>query len=732
VAVCAGEADGAGSFLRGGDRGRLRRPYIVGVVVVASPVRACWCCGGRVARACVLGSWRAQTAVFCFVHHTDKGIILPMITNHSVSRRVEFLLLAVVLLLTAVLRLSFPGLTEFKADEARLTLLALEMAEGTAFHIRGISSSVGFPNFPMSVWLYSLPLLLWKHVYAATIFTGLLNTLAVLGGYWLVRRYYGVEAALVAALMFAVSPWAIHHSRKIWAQNLLPFFVVGWGISAALAFVERRWRWLIVHFLCLAIAAQAHLAAMALVPVTALLLLIFWRRLNWKLTAVSITLAALTTTPFIYYLLSNGQQFLTSASDPSALPTSARSWDLSAFRMAWRLISGKDIHALAGAVEFRNYLATVPDLTAVYLFWGVLILGGIGLLLKNVWTLLARTNSDPKSTSQSEVSIILLLWLFVPLLLFSLPQLPSELHYLLPIYPVPFMAAGIFVARVPLRWKRPLRGLLVLSAIAHLFVWGQLMRFVEQTATPGGFGTPLATLLEATDLARTRLAETDAQEILIAGEGERPLLDEFPAVYDLLLHDVPHRFVDLGKATNSSQAVFPATPSIILLDPLAGEGAMVYQQATHTTETIPLRTGEGELQILQVDNAIAPQHSIDPPQILTNWAAIAGYDDPIVHADGTATWQLYWYTGEPSPADFHLFTHLLNANGERIGQTDTAVFNATQWQQGDLVVSTTRVKWPDDVTAVRTGMYIFPELTAVSLYDVAGNLAGESLEIQLP
>ena len=89
----------------------------------------------------------------------------------------------VVLLITAVLRTSFPGLTEFKADEARLTLLALEMAEGSAFHLRGISSSIGFPNFPMSVWLYTLPLLAWPHVYAATIFTGLLNTLAVLGGY---------------------------------------------------------------------------------------------------------------------------------------------------------------------------------------------------------------------------------------------------------------------------------------------------------------------------------------------------------------------------------------------------------------------------------------------------------------------------------------------------------------------------------------------------------------------
>ena len=646
--------------------------------------------------------------------------------NNTISRRVEFLLLAVVLILTAVLRTSFPSLTEFKADEARLTLLALEMAEGTAFHIRGISSSVGFPNFPMSVWLYSLPLLIWKHPYAATIFTGVLNSLAVLGSYWLVRRYYGVEAALVAALMFAVSPWAIHHSRKIWAQNLLPFFVVGWGIAAALAFVEQRKRWLIVHFLALAIAVQIHLAAVALVPVTGLLLLIFWRRLDWKLTAVSITLAGLTTVPFLYYLLTQGQQFL-SGSGSVASVSDGRGWDFSAFRMAWLLTSGKDIHALAGAAEFRNYLATVPDLTAVYPFWGVLILGGIGLLGKNVCTLIARTNSDAKSTSQSEVSIILLLWLFVPLLLFSLPQLPSELHYLLPIYPVPFMAAGIFVARVPLRWKRPLQGLLVLSAIAQLFVWGQLMRFVEQTATPGGFGSPLATLLEATDLARMRLAETDAQEILIAGEGERPLLDEFPAVYDLLLHDVPHRFVDVVET-----AVFPATPSIILLDPSAGDGAMVYQQTAHTTETIPLREGEGELQILQVDNAIAPQHPVDPPQILTNWAAIAGYDDPIVHADGTATWQLYWYTGEPSPADFHLFTHLLNADGERIGQTDAAVFNAAQWQQGDLVVSTTRMEWPDGVTAVRTGMYIFPELTTVSLYDVAGNLAGESLEIPLP
>ncbi len=676
----------------------------------------------------------SQTAVFYFVHNPDKGIILPMITNRTVSRRMEFLLLAVVLLITAVLRTSFPSLTEFKADEARLTLLALEMAEGSAFHLRGISSSVGFPNFPMSVWLYTLPLLAWPHVYAATIFTGVLNTLAVLGGYWLVRRYYGVEAALVTALLFAVSPWAIHHSRKIWAQNLLPFFVMGWAIAAMLAFVEGRKRWLILHFLALAIAVQIHLAAAALVPVTGLLLLIFWRRLNWKITAVSITLAALTTVPFIYYLLTQGQQFLSSSGGGDV--SGGRGWDLSALKMAWLLTSGREIHALAGAAEFRNYLETVPDLTAVHILWGVLILGGIGLLGKNVWTLISQMNTDKKKSNlclsvqsvyKNEVSIILLLWLFVPILFFSLPFLPSELHYLLPIYPVPYMAAGIFVARVRGGWKRPLYAIIILSAIAQLFVWGQLLNFVSTTATPGGFGTPLAMKLEATELARTRLAESGAAEILIAGDGERPLVDEFPAVYDLLLHDVPHRFVDVGET-----AVFPAQNSIILLDPSAGDGAMMYQQAANTTETIPFRDGEGELQVLQIDAPLAPQHPIDPPQILSNWAAIAGYDDPITHADGTATWNLYWYAGEPSTADFHLFTHLLNEKGERIGGADSAVFGADQWRQGDLVVSTVRMEWPDGVTAVRVGMYEFPELTAVSLYDVAGNLAGESLEILLP
>ncbi len=634
------------------------------------------------------------------------------------SRRTEWILLGGILLLTAVLRMGWPGLTEFKADEARLTLLALEMAEGNAFHIRGISSSVGFPNFPMSVWLYTLPLLIWKHVYAATLFTGLLNTLAVLGCYWLVRRYYGVEAALIAALMFAVSPWAIHHSRKIWAQNLLPFFVMGWGISAALAFVEKRPRWLVAHFLCLAIAAQAHLAAIGLVPVTGILMLVFWRRLDWKWTAVSIFIAALTAAPFLYYLLTAGQEFLQNGGDASSmLPEAVRGWDFSAFRFAWLLISGREIHALAGPTAFRDYLATVPDLTAVHILWGILIIAGVGLL---VWQLARQDEFH-------ELSLILLLWLTVPMLFFSWPSLPSELHYLLPIYPVPYIVVGIFLARLPISWRRVAQGVLILTAVSQVWIWGQLLTFLAVNWTPGGFGVPLAMQLEATNLARTRLAETDSREILIAGEGELPLAQDFPAIYDVLFHDVPHRFVNVGET-----AVFPAESTIVFLDPSAGYGATLYKQAAMAVETVPLREGEGALQVLRLaETAVTPQHRFDPPHILTNWTAFAGYDDPILQDDGTASWHLYWYAGEATTTDFHLFNHLLDADGNRIKQVDTAVFDATQWQQGDLIISHMQLPWNDDIVTIRSGMYTFPHLDPVLIFDVAGNPTNDGLEIPL-
>ncbi|MBE2223636.1 MAG: glycosyltransferase family 39 protein, partial [Anaerolineae bacterium] len=270
----------------------------------------------------------------------------------------EWLLVAALVGLAGLLRMNWVGISEFKADEARLLALALDMADGQ-IALRGISSSVGLPNFPMSVWLYALPLVVWSHPYAATLFTGLLNTVAVLACYWLVRRYWGAIAAIAATLMFAVSPWAVIFSRKIWAQNLLPLFVMLWVIGLALALVDRKPRFMWLALVALAVAVQIHLAALALVPATLVLLIVFWRRISWKDVAIGGGLGVLTAVPFLLYL---SQQRSLIGDGLAKAGGEAVGFGLDALIYARMMAAGNDLHSLVGAAQVETFLAQAPEM----------------------------------------------------------------------------------------------------------------------------------------------------------------------------------------------------------------------------------------------------------------------------------------------------------------------------------------------------------------------------------
>ncbi|HLF00996.1 MAG TPA: glycosyltransferase family 39 protein, partial [Anaerolineales bacterium] len=281
-----------------------------------------------------------------------------------------------ILLLAALLRLGWPALTEFKADEARLLALALDMAEFKSFALRGIGASVGLPNFPMSVWLYSMPLFGWKHPYSATLFLGALNTLAVYVCYRLTRRYWGEAAALTAALMFAVSPWAVIYSRKIWAQNLLPLFVLAYVGAALAAFVDRKRWFLFLHFVALAVVIQIHLSGLAFIPLTLILLVIFreYSRAAWKEIVLGLVAAGLTTVPFGIWVAQNANG---GASLIANLLSRPAILSADSIRFAWMVLCGFDIHSLAGPNAFRDYLNSVPNIDLIRWLWGLASLAGL-------------------------------------------------------------------------------------------------------------------------------------------------------------------------------------------------------------------------------------------------------------------------------------------------------------------------------------------------------------------
>jgi len=126
-----------------------------------------------------------------------------------------------IVLLGAFLRFWNLDATEFKYDEARVCSLAANFVDTSTPPLHGMGSSTGIDNPPGAIYVMALPVLLSRDPLIATAFVALLNTIAIWGCFRLGQRYWGPLVGLLAALLLAVSPWAVFYSRKVWAQNLL-------------------------------------------------------------------------------------------------------------------------------------------------------------------------------------------------------------------------------------------------------------------------------------------------------------------------------------------------------------------------------------------------------------------------------------------------------------------------------------------------------------------------------
>lgn len=635
-------------------------------------------------------------------------------TTSKVTRW-EIATLAGLLLLAAIARLGWPGLTEFKADEGRLLTAALAMADGE-FAVRGISSSVGFPNAPMSVWLYALPLVLWPHPYAATLFTGALSLAAVAGVYWLARRYRGRSAATIAALMLAVSPWAIVFSRKIWAQNLLPLFAVGWAIGAALAFVEGRRAFIVLHLICLAVAVQLHPAAIALVPATILLLIVFRRRVDWRYLILGGALAVLSAASFLWYLWG---RWRVEGGLPFSTGQAAGELSLDSLRLAFGIATGAGLRPLAGE-DFTG----LPGETAIRLIWLAAILAGI------IWT--SVKVFQRRERPAASVGFIALLWFLGPALFFLWHRTPVYVHYFIVALPAAYLMAGFALGRA-IDGLRP-RGravawaVVVLVAGLQLAVWSNLMAAIARDPIAGGFGIPLGDKLAAADAARAAIDDIGAAEVLLVGDGSDPEQDDFPAEFRALLYGVPLRHVEIN-----AEAVFPAAAAVVLMDRGTVDGPTSVRDV-YSAAAAPVF--DETYTVLALPSAAAPQAEVESPKpaLLANFVRITGYNAPRFVPDGM-TWDVFWRPADnPDPTDYHLFNHLLDETGARIAQADAAAFPGAQWRPGDVVMSRFLLplaETPAPPLTMRVGMYHYPSLEAVPVLDEAANPAADAVEFPL-
>jgi hypothetical protein len=638
-------------------------------------------------------------------------------------------ILVAILALATVLRVALPTLTEFKFSEARLQALALELTREGHLPLVGVPSSAGFDHSPLSVYLYVPAFLLTTSPIPATILGGLVNVSAVALCWWLGRCWAGGGrwAAIVASLLFAVSPWAVSFSRKIWQVAFVPLLTIIFVALMVSALVSepalrpskgRKWHltWALVVF---AVLIQVHPSAVALAMAAVLWLVIFWRSVHLIPLLAGVAGAALTTVPFAIHQMRSDWPALGAF---GALPEA--NWDLSSLQLGWEAITGQGFQALAG--QAHPWLSMVPSLERVFPLLGWLTAVGAVWL---GWTTLTGWRAQDKARQQgARVDLFLVMWLVIPIVFNLRHSLDLYLHFFALIMPAAFLISGRAAEAILRKWPATWLKTIVLLGIGtiaavQLLALVLMARFVADHDTTGGFGTPLGHYLATVEDVLAMAQETEASEVLVVGRGDSTVVDETPAIFDVLLRDrAVFRFVD-GQAA----ALFPPHPALALLSPEAGEAAMWY-------ESWPTRDFQYGYQVASLDGSW-PQDKLGPltgPRVFENGVEFQGYLWlPPEQPDSTARMWLLWQVLWLDPDETHFYVQLLDEKEQVLGQQDAVGYPTVYREKGDRILSvfdiTTSSQISTDPEWARAGLYAFPEVANVAIVDDAGNPIADSV-----
>jgi len=677
------------------------------------------------------------------------------------------LALAAILLWAAFLRLWNLDATEFKFDEARVATLAARFVDTGIPPVRGMGASTGIDNPPGAIYLFALPALLSRDPWVLSAWVALLNVAAVWGCYRFVRQHWGPAAGLLAALLLASSPWAIFYSRKVWAQNLLlPFALLLFGLLYAWIIDNRqsdRTRWTICGALVtLSFLTQIHFAALALTPVVgSAVVLTLIQRLrrrqaarDWLPLTAGILLALLLYLP---YLAADAQEGWSNARALIETTGAQATIQWQALRYTLLNVGGREIHALAGPERYREFLDGILNLN----YWpdrieeALVLLGALYLGIQCI-----RRRNEPRALARDG---LLLLWLVGPALFFLRSSTTVYPHYLLPVYPAPYIVLAIAATQLwTAMWQAhpnaPFRRWMAASAalsLAGLVAWQAYLSlsihaFVDRHYTPGGMGTPIRIHRQVArtivDLSR---AWNNPQAVLLC-PGDEPRWDECPAVYGFMLSRALDLRIADGSTANGSGAtvLFPQgeADTLLVLAPGTEGAASLLPVAAQPLPRLDVALRENVARYRFYRLPAGQMYPPDPraPARLANGVELLGatFSEPPTPGQTTRL-LLHWRVREvpPNPPSqgYSFANHLLSKEGQRIAQADGPGRRAALWRSGDTLVSTFDLTLPADAPAppyhLRIGMYVYTppdQFVTIPVVDVQGVPIADSVEWPLP
>lgn len=648
-----------------------------------------------------------------------------LINNDTPIKRLDIVILCGIFLLAGWMRLGRGEIVEYFHDDAMLATLALEMADGEYFPITGILSSTGIPNPPTSVYVMAIPFTLSSDPNFAIQFVMLLNVVGV-GVLWLIaHRYFGRQVAIIAGLLYAVNPWAVLFSRKIWAQDLhTPFILLGIFLLVY-GFWESRDKNRIIHRLTqvlsipiLLFAFQIHFAAWTLTPIILISLWVGRKHISYLTLGISMILSAIILAPYIIGLTQTLEQDPTRVSDAAERSTATDGLAITADPIIFSLYlsSGIGIETWVAPDQQTGLSNTYPPFTQINAIISALLL--IGILA--IWQ------------QNRRLLLFLLIWAFLAQAALIPAWTPVYNHYFIPAIPAMLLLSGIGldfilqkIASHVVKWV--VWGIFIVILGMQITTWHTIVNYLErQHIAYPGFTTPIG------DLNIIREVGKDSDDVVVISQGMSWNLHHEVAVWDTLLWD---EVACVRTMVGDGYAVFPDHSFDVIIAPDAPSNPVnnLYQ----TTNPIHFDTRDG-------DNGYTLYQWETPPEWQTveinpvtnarfdNDVQLVGYalEDDAIYLE----WQL---PAQNKGADYQYTAQLFDAAGNRIGQLDKTFWHGRHWCTNDKLITWGSLPQHADAVTLKIGMYILGtgrqrgQFFNANVLDELGNPIGQSVDITL-
>mgnify|MGYP001213397658 CR=1 FL=1 len=444
-------------------------------------------------------------------------------TNRSVTPAGSALPIIIVLLGAAV-RFMQMGLIRYGYDQSYPAYQALGLLDGGVWPLIGQPSSVFLDNPPLMTYIQALPLLLFRSPWAVQGLILLLNSAAV----WFVWRVatdlLGHRAGLIAAFLFAVSPWGVFFCRTTWVLALVPFFmsVIAWGWGPTLVNERADSRRFLTGGVAVTLLTQTYIQAWGVLPQIGLLLLIFRQRLPRRALAAAGAVFAGATLLYAFGLTTRAE--INAAKAGGFLDGGWQGLSSIGLRHAVRFVN---------AIDFRPAYAADNPAGPLWGALSTLAVVAISLgLLAGVIRAVATLRHDGH---ERRLAVVLLVWFFLPVMMTSIRgAFDVHPHYLMLTLPAGHLLAAWGIA--PLwRGRAKPAGVVTLITVGTIFAHDlyRANELVGRSPTMPRFdGWALSAGAEVGQtLRQALLSETGPYPRRIVADGDKELLSGLSATY---------------------------------------------------------------------------------------------------------------------------------------------------------------------------------------------------------